>query len=98
MNKIIKSISESHILTISITGDVNNLIVGDEGKSPPVYHEYYDLVSGWTEDIEFEDILNVIQLNWRTLSFQSMAVLQKKLVVIEMEQEHLVGSLNSRES
>ena len=47
-------ISASHMLTISITGGVNKLIVCDEGKSPPVFHEYDNLVSGWTQDIEFE--------------------------------------------
>jgi cytoskeletal protein RodZ len=49
-----ESISASHLLTISISADVKKLIVCDEGKSPPVFHEYDDLVSGWTQDIEFE--------------------------------------------
>ena len=49
-----ESISASHLLTITISADVDKLIVCDEGKSPPVFHEYDDLVSGWTQDIEFE--------------------------------------------
>ena len=47
-------ISTSHLLKISIIADVKKLIVCDEGKSPPVFHEYDNLVSGWNEDIEFE--------------------------------------------
>ena len=47
-------ISTSHLLKISTTADVKKLIVCDEGKSPPIFHEYDNLVSGWNQDIEFE--------------------------------------------
>lgn len=47
-------ISGSHLLSISISGNVAKLIVCDEGKKPPVFHEFDNLTSGWKQDIEFE--------------------------------------------
>ena len=48
------NLSNSKLLTISITGDVTKLIVCDEGKSPPVFHEFDNLDSGWSTEIQFE--------------------------------------------
>jgi cytoskeleton protein RodZ len=54
-----KSIVESpapniHTLTLSIVGNVKKLIVCDEGMSPPVFHEYDSLSSGWVKEIPFK--------------------------------------------
>ena len=44
-----------HLMHTGNPIDLRHLLwVCDEGKSPPVFHEYDDLVSGWTQDIEFE--------------------------------------------
>lgn len=53
-NQLTTPISDTHLLSVSITGDVSKLIVCDEGKNPPVFHEFDNLVSGWSQDINFE--------------------------------------------
>jgi antitoxin component YwqK of YwqJK toxin-antitoxin module len=40
-------------LTIILEGDVEKLIVCDEGEVPPVFHEFDNLKSGWFQDIKF---------------------------------------------
>jgi transcriptional regulator with XRE-family HTH domain len=47
-------LNNSHILKISITGDVSKLIICDEGKSPNVFHEFDSLNTGWEKEIAFE--------------------------------------------
>lgn len=49
-----EALPDSHLLKISITGDTAKLIVCDEGKNPPVFHEFDNLASGWSQEIEFE--------------------------------------------
>ena len=48
------SVNNSHILKISIFGDVDKLIICDEGKSPNVFHEFDSLKTGWEKEISFE--------------------------------------------
>ena len=50
----LESTVNSHNLKISITGDVDKLIICDEGKSPNVFHEFDSLVEGWEKEIPFE--------------------------------------------
>ena len=49
-----ESLSDSYLLKLSLTGDTSKLIVCDEGKNPPVFHEFDNLSSGWSQEIEFE--------------------------------------------
>ena len=50
----LESTVNSHNLKISITGDVDKLIICDEGKSPNVFHEFDSLKAGWEKEISFE--------------------------------------------
>lgn len=47
------SATSRHILEISVTGDMKKLIICDEGKSPPVFHEFDSLKEGWKTEISF---------------------------------------------
>ena len=49
-----EKLADSHILSISISGDVQKLIVCDEGMSPPEFHEFDSLSKGWSQEIPFK--------------------------------------------
>ena len=47
------TLTQNHILKISLLGNVDKLIVCDEGKSPNIFHEFDSLTEGWSKELSF---------------------------------------------
>ena len=58
-------------LTLILEGDVEKLIVCDEGEVP-VFHEFDNLKNGWFEKLVFLNHSGVTPLTWRTCLSQWM--------------------------
>ena len=59
----------SHLLKISVTGDVGKLIICDEGKSPNIFHEFDSLVAGWEKEISFDGSFRCYSSNVENVVF-----------------------------
>ena len=58
-----------HMLKISMIGNVEKLIICDEGKTPNIFHEFDSLTVGWQKDIPFENSFRLYASNIENVTF-----------------------------
>lgn len=62
-------LTQNHILKISILGNVDKLIVCDEGKSPNIFYEFDSLSEGWSKELSFNKSFRCYSSNIENIIF-----------------------------
>ena len=63
------TLTQNHILKISLLGNVDKLIVCDEGKSPNIFHEFDSLTEGWSKELSFNKSFRCYSSNIENIIF-----------------------------